>query len=698
MQRKGMRPGFIKPVDFPGQLKKGLIRKEDLLGYYRVAQVEKIDGKEYYFPDEPLAKIEEVNGEERVLQPAFRKGKLVDEVPLEEVYRAECNTARMEMEAYQRENLRLREEGNFERKEMPIAVRQSPVLVMTTQEAEEAMVYRDERTGKTEKISNFRVYPIALIETISGEQLLKREFRLEIIFHGEEHILTIHADKLEMLENKICSEVLGTVVYCSIYKAGAKLAELVKKQLLGLPTEICQIRPGWMDWNGRRIFAHDARKAEEGLKIMTGKRIISTPEFEENLVLVLTKVLSMGALNIMAPMVAVALLGPLYELFRLINVAYTPQFALFVNGKSGSFKTSVSKVIFNFYNADNPIVPASFKDTVTSLEKRLEEYACAPVLIDDFYATGLAKERALMQKSLETIIRYVGDGIGKNRSNAALQDVKGVRPTGMVIITGEDTAGQLSTLLRCLILNVDKETFDQNVLTKLQNTPTMWSSFLAQFCAYLELHYEEVVSMIWDLYPKIREKYLEQFEERRPAEQLVQMLVTFEILRTFLKSRSVESERYIDQIIDECGLGCYQAVKESQDYADRNSGEKRFANMLGDLIFSKKIVICESRKAYENNISESDGFSEGEFIFLNSGSAYLKIRKAFHERGKELGLSELEAKRVLEKEGLLITETERRGTEREKKYYEVKVSIGKNRRRMLKIPMERMKDFIDGVE
>ena len=76
----------------------------------------------------------------------------------------------------------------------------------------------------------------------------------------------------------------------------------------------------------------------------------------------------------------------------------------------------------------------------------------------------------------------------------------------------------------------------------------------------------------------------------------------------------------------------------------------------------------------------------------------MKIRKAFHERGKELGLSELEAKRVLEKEGLLITETERRGTEREKKYYEVKVSIGKNRRRMLKIPRERMKDFIDGVE
>ena len=53
---------------------------------------------------------------------------------------------------------------------------------------------------------------------------------------------------------------------------------------------------------------------------------------------------------------------------------------------------------------------------------------------------------------------------------------------------------------------------------------------------------------------------------------------------------------------------------------------------------------------------------------------------------------------MLEKEGLLITETERRETEREKKYYEVKVSIGKNRRRMLKIPRERMKDFIDGVE
>ncbi len=63
-----------------------------------------------------------------------------------------------------------------------------------------------------------------------------------------------------------------------------------------------------------------------------------------------------------------------------------------------------------------------------------------------------------------------------------------------------------------------------------------------------------------------------------------------------------------------------------------------------------------------------DGYKDDEFYICRGDSVYAKIRKNFSDQGRNLALDLLNAKRALDKAGLIVTEVERRGTEKEKNF------------------------------
>ena len=237
------------------------------------------------------------------------------------------------------------------------------------------------------------------------------------------------------------------------------------------------------------------------------------------------------------------------------------------------------------FNADNAKVPASFKDTATSMEIRLKESRSSVALIDDYYATGLSSVKYDMQKSLETIIRFVGDGTSRNRSNANLEDVKGTRPEGMVVITGEDTDGQLSTLLRCLVINVEKGTFNGKQLEMFQQNKLLWSTFLATFIDYVEMYYLQIQELIKNNFSTGREHYKDYFSDLRQVDQMVQLHLTYRILEGFLVALGGNEEN-IYNIGESCIDGCAEAVKLSHEYAIENSAENQFPITVYNMIIT----------------------------------------------------------------------------------------------------------------
>lgn len=691
---KKLKPGFLKPIGGTGNLKKGLYKIEETPELYYPSEVIDTPDGQYITPDTPVGRyVTDENGNEIPLQNPFVRAVPAEILSLEEQYRAQANTAEGKILSMQREINTFHEQSSILQSISSIP-NLSPINTHIIQKTN-GILYYNKETGITENLSNFDIRVIKIIEYYQHDNLIDRKVCFCVVMENREIELMIRYNQIDSIVKVIQAEVIDAIIYANITKAEKKLEEIFREKLKNVFIEKCQCFAGWMTWRGEKIFAYDSHcQVDQTLKIQTGKKMIFTENFNCPYATFI-EILELAPIHVIAPMISVCLLGPLHHIFNIANVSYTPRFLLFINGKTGSLKTAVSKLLFTYFNADNPLIPASFKDTKTAIEKRLEEYNSVPMLIDDFYSTNLKKEYTAMQEILEMIVRYIGDGIGKNRSNSQLEDVKGIPPSGMVVVTGEDTAGQMSTLLRCLIINVDKETFDEKILSEFQTNPFKWSSFLVMFISYLEKNYSNIADMIKERFEILRTNYKFEFSDRRPVDQIIQLQITFEILYDFLLKLNPQNEIDIENIIDKCINGCVVAVHNSLEYVKENSGENQYIFIMGRLINEKKILIATEKKDYEQNMQKYDGFMDNTYFYLCSDSVYIKIKKYFQNQGREISISVSNIKHVLDKSGILVTEIENRGTSKEKKLLEVKVKIGDKRPRMLKICQELFWSFVE---
>ena len=557
------------------------------------------------------------------------------------------------------------------------------------------LILQDPENPQPEVLANFDLEPLKEVIKLQGENRIDGVVKAVIVFKDHRTEFSVNSCDVK----NVLSYARKADIQCIVEYNPAKVTEKITNHFLSklgnIPKEYVQTQAGWTSWKGRPIFSHDGRKVGNSreLKFQTGVSVLRKELRNTDIINIFYSILEIAPIKVIAPLIATALLGPLFQLFSSVGDEYRPSFVTFINGQSGSLKTAVAKVLFTMFNADNAKVPASFKDTATSMEIRLKESRSSVALIDDYYATGLSSVKYDMQKSLETIIRFVGDGTSRNRSNANLEDVKGTRPEGMVVITGEDTDGQLSTLLRCLVINVEKGTFNGKQLEMFQQNKLLWSTSLATFIDYVEMYYLQIQELIKNNFSTGREHYKDYFSDLRQVDQMVQLHLTYRILEGFLVALGGNEEN-IYNIGESCIDGCAEAVKLSHEYAIENSAENQFPITVYNMIIKRELNIAVTRQQYNNNVSSYDGFETEEYYILDFERLYAKVLAHYKRINKRFDLAKGACKSSLYKAGLLEVEYENRGTGKEKLLYEKKYQIGTSRIRLLTIRKESLCNFI----
>lgn len=556
------------------------------------------------------------------------------------------------------------------------------------------LILRVPDNPEPEILANFDLEPVKEVITLQGEKKIGGVVEAVIVFKDHRTEFSINSNDIKNVLSYARKADIQCIVEYNPSKVMEKITNHFLSKLENIPKEYVQTQVGWTFWNSKYIFSHDARRNRNHneIKFQTGVSVLRKELSNMELMNVFHSVLGIAPIRVIAPLIATALLGPLFQLFSGTGDEYRPSFVTFINGQSGSLKTAVAKVLFTMFNADNAKVPASFKDTAVSMEIRLKESRSSVALIDDYYATGLSSVKCEMQRSLETIIRYVGDGISRNRSNANLEDVKGIRPEGMVAITGEDTDGQLSTLLRCLVINVEKGTFDGKRLEVFQQDKLLWSTFLEAFIDYVEKHYLQIQEFIRLNFCNERQRYKDCFSDLRPVDQMVQLHLTYGILEAFLNSLGGNTEGMRD-ICMSCINGCFEAVKLSHVYAVENSAENQFPITVYNLIVKRELNLAKTRQQYANDIKNYDGFETEAYYAIDFEKLYAKALAYYSRINKRLDITRIACKSTLYKAGLLEVEYENRGTEKEKILYEKKYKIGA-RIRLLTIKKEALENFV----
>lgn len=151
-------------------------------------------------------------------------------------------------------------------------------------------------------------------------------------------------------------------------------------------------------------------------------------------------------------------------------------------------------------------------------------------LIDDFHPATSRGQELEMRRTLETLIRFFGDGIGKSRATSSMDVVRETKPHGMCAITGEDTSGSLSSLLRCVLIGVEPNTFCGKVLQKFQDDPDILPTHYFHFLQFIEDNYDEIKGLIAVKFKQYRQEFTVELSERRLADAGAALTLIAEIL------------------------------------------------------------------------------------------------------------------------------------------------------------------------
>lgn len=385
-------------------------------------------------------------------------------------------------------------------------------------------------------ITNFTIelHSILRIHGVNGQCGERLEYSVKALNRYQAYRSEIEIEDLGKLPEQIRGKIAGCIINFKVSRVDAQIVFHVRSKLFSLPHMDQYNCSGWTKVAGRWLYGQkDTEVSRFGAKFNTDFQIACDPAMTP--LSAMHSAMGMLELSdnppVIVPLVLFAHLGVLFKLFE--HAGFPPHLLMFVNGKTGSYKTAACAVIFNLSGDPRNNIPATFRDSIASVEAKFQTYVDQTMLLDDFSPATTAGNRADMNKLLEAIIRYYGDGKGRGRSNATVTKSTTLVPRGLCCITGEDTGGSQSSLLRCVLIDVANGTFKSDVLTRYQSDPRCWTTHFQHFVNFIAPNFENFAQVIRNEFPKQRKRLQGFLKAGRLVDSAVFLILTGEILRKY---------------------------------------------------------------------------------------------------------------------------------------------------------------------
>lgn len=205
--------------------------------------------------------------------------------------------------------------------------------------------------------------------------------------------------------------------------------------------------------------------------------------------------------KITIPILATIYLSPLTTILK--NNDIQPNFIIFIQGKSGTRKSSLSAVaLSHFGDFSSDTFPTTFRDSYNSIEKTAHSLKDTVNVIDDY---NPAIDGAKKLSTMDNILGAYGDRVGRKRLNKDITTKKAYIPRGLCIATGEmiPEVAQ-SRIARALIVTVKQDSINLTKLAELQENK--------EELAYCMMHY---IKWIIDNETRVIEYAKSKFKELR---------------------------------------------------------------------------------------------------------------------------------------------------------------------------------------
>ena len=326
------------------------------------------------------------------------------------------------------------------------------------------------------------------------------------------------------------------------------------------------------------------------------------------------------------PMFLYTQLSVLKEIFEIAGAK--PNFLLWLEGLTGSRKTSTAKIFFNIFNRSKDYISANFKDTINALEEKSFQYKDSILVLDDFFRSIAKNEWNYIQQVASEMIRRYGDNFSKGRLNKNMNRGKEYPPRGMLVVTGESTIKGESTVSRYLSIGIEKNDINLEILKYHQENPKLFSTHLYYFIEWISNNSEKVITYIKKNFRDLRNKNQGKYKHGRFIETLTFYELTCNIFLEYcIKVGLIDKEKK-DVTFNEWNKLIYEAILIHEKANLQENPAVMYLQALQELICCGGIKLNSKDKKGDKNVI---GYEDEVYYYLSSELTLQQIIKYWNK-------------------------------------------------------------------
>lgn len=508
--------------------------------------------------------------------------------------------------------------------------------------------------------------------------------------------LSIRFKDVDKITKVIAKKFPTAIIYNK--KSSEEIENYFRRKTSKIPTIRCFTDAGWHVIDSEHVYLHKGcRRA--GINVLTPLALpCCKTNSTQDLQAIWQKSLALYADSEIATVLSLySFLGVTYKLFD--EAGFAPHFLLFLTGKTGSFKTTIAKLLFTQLTDENhrEFPRRIDADTIVSFERALVLAGTDTVTLIDDYAPAKTKQSASeMANKLESIVRMIGDGSTKSRSNASLEDCRGEGVKGVVALTGELQGRGLSSNLRCLYCEIEREKVNIEAVTWFQQNEDYYCTLIQHFVFFLSKKWDDIVDYIKNHFDKYRKSVEIGLDARRLIDVAVTLYVVSDIFQAFLISHCGRTEMimsYFTHTKEEI----MRVVKRSEILSTEEDPALTFMKTALNMIANDKIYVVQKKSDFISSIG-CDGFWDGGYLYLLPDNTYFKVTNYLKLAGEYFGLELKKIGKLLCDEGYAISTSNGNGKHT---YYARILLSGEKKVNFLKISkevVEKLQESMEGVQ
>lgn len=389
-----------------------------------------------------------------------------------------------------------------------------------------------------------------------------------------------------------------------------------------------------------------------------------------------------------------------YTAELLLKAGLNLQFLLAIIGTSGSYKTSLCKLLCEPFNTQGML---NFQSTPSAIELYRDSCRDMTMIMDDIFSN---KDKEALAK-FETILRCFGDNIAKAKSNATVTKIQQFTVRGGCIITAENNLPiQQSSALRCLVVKVDNNSFDGDIIKHFSKSelvakdlgqPSVVQLYFAAYITYLQNNFDDIVKEIRNYEPPILDiKYPRLFSTYKAMCILAYLLIRWGLQVGYYDSVTAEHTLQIWYKVIQ------NVILENQQSSEVAAPYKLFITNMVQGIATGIFTLAVNKQEYEARGSK-DYFGyidkENNFYVLDPQRSFKFLEDSLKCSNEKVSFTKQTLLHDLYNNSISICYTEPykspNGETRERIRYVKKININGNQASMLVLSLDAVNQAIE---